>query len=415
MISRRKLVRLLGAAGAASRWQEGAIAATPRAEEAAWGRVASVVRQFDAQGIHRTATDVDGASAHWLAAALQDAGIDARVESFRINRIDLGDTFLEAQGKQLGGVPLFDAGFTDAQGITGKIGPVGSDADIALYEAAPTDSTERPGPLRAALDARHKAVAIITNGGRPGLSLINAAKFLSPEGVPALQLSSVDAVWLRELAATGTQARMVCSAERHPADALNVVGTLPGSDRSAAPLVIMTPRSGWWNCAGERAGGIAAWLEVARAAVAARPLRDVHFVASSGHELGQIGLDAYLSTRPALAARAALWVHFGANIGAGPHIRLQSADLAIQQQAVAALSAQGLTVAQMVAPGVAPGGEAGTIFRRRGRYVSLQGDNALFHNPADRWPEAVDVALATRQAAAFAGLVVRLASGTGAG
>ena len=55
-------------------------------------------------------------------------------------------------------------------------------------------------------------------------------------------------------------------------------------------------------------------------------------------------------------------------------IRLQSADLAIQPQAVAALSAQGLSAAQIVAPG----GEAGTIFRRHGHYVSLQGDNLLF-------------------------------------
>ena len=58
-----------------------------------------------------------------------------------------------------------------------------------------------------------------------------------------------------------------------------------------------------------------------------------------------------------------------------------------------------------------PGGEAGAIFHRHGRYLSLQGDNLLFHNPADRWPEAVDVIFATRQALAFAALAARLANG----
>jgi hypothetical protein len=63
-----------------------------------------------------------------------------------------------------------------------------------------------------------------------------------------------------------------------------------------------------------------------------------------------------------------------------------------------------------VPPGTEPGGEAGTIFRKGGRYVSLQGDNELFHNPADRWPEAIDVRYAARQAAAFQDLVLELAA-----
>jgi hypothetical protein len=35
-------------------------------------------------------------------------------------------------------------------------------------------------------------------------------------------------------------------------------------------------------------------------------IRDVHFLASSGHELGQIGLDAYLAHRAALVGQAKL-------------------------------------------------------------------------------------------------------------
>jgi hypothetical protein len=412
MLSRRRLLVSCGVYGlaCAARPIRAAFAMSDSGEVEARLRVAKVVREYDAQGIHRTATDVDEASAHWLANQLQAAGVEAKLESFPIHRIDLDETFLDIDGRRIGGVPLFDAGFTESAGISGRLGTVGSNAEIGLFEASPQDGTERPGPLRQALDGPHKAVVIVTRGGRPGLSLINASRFLTPSGVAALQVSSVEGDWLRERAAAGTSARLVASATRRSADAFNVVGRIRGSDAAAAPLVVMTPRSGWWTCAGERGGGIAAWLETARAVVTAKPVRDVYFLASSGHELGQIGLDAYLEARAALAGQAKLWLHYGANIGAGRQIRLQSADADAQSLGTSALAGQGLTASQIVPPGTAPGGEAGTIFHRHGRYLSLQGDNSLFHNPADRWPEAVDVILATRQALAFAALGAQLAT-----
>jgi hypothetical protein len=412
MLSRRRLLVSCGVYGlaCAARPVRAAFAMSNSGEVEARLRVAKVVREYDAQGIHRTATDVDEASAHWLANQLQAAGVEAKLEAFPIHRVDLDETFLDIDGRRIGGVPLFDAGFTESAGISGRLGAVGSNAEIGLFEASPQDGTDRPGPLRQALDGSHKAVVLVTRGGRPGLSLINASRFLAPSGVPALQVSSVEADWLRERAAAGGPARLVASSTRRPAQAFNVLGTIRGSDPAAAPLVVMTPRSGWWTCAGERGGGIAAWLETARSVVSAKPVRDVHFLASSGHELGQIGLDAHLENRAALAGQAKLWLHYGANIGAGRQIRLQPADADAQSLGISALAGQGLTASQIVPPGTAPGGEAGTIFHRQGRYLSLQGDNPLFHNPADRWPEAVDVILATRQALAFATLAAQLAT-----
>lgn len=412
MLSRRHILVSCGVVGLAyaARPLRAAFASSSLDEVATRRRVAQVVRDYDAQGIHRTATDVDEASAHWLANQLQTAGVEAKLEAFPINRVDLEETFLEIDGRRIGGVPLFDAGFSGATGIDGRLGAASSSPEIALFEASPQDGTDRPGPLRQALDGSQKAVVIVTRGGRPGLSLINASRFLTPSGVPTLQVSSVEADWLRERAVAGASARLVASATRRHANALNVMGKISGSDAAAAPLVVITPRSGWWTCAGERAGGIAAWLETARAIFAARPIRDVHFLASSGHELGQIGLDAYLEHRASLVEQAKLWLHFGANIGAGRQIRLQPVDTEAQTLGVAALAEQGLSASQIVPIGTAPGGEAGTIFHRHGRYLSLQGDNPLFHNPADRWPEAVDVNLATRQALAFAALAARLAT-----
>ena len=44
--------------------------------------------------------------------------------------------------------------------------------------------------------------------------------------------------------------------------------------------------------ASERGGGLACWLEIMRAVRNGKPARDVLFVASSGHELGHLGLAA---------------------------------------------------------------------------------------------------------------------------
>jgi hypothetical protein len=57
-----------------------------------------------------------------------------------------------------------------------------------------------------------------------------------------------------------------------------------------------------------------------------------------------------------------------------------------------------------------PRGEAGNIHRGDGRYISIIGNNALFHNKSDRGPEAVDITIIERFAIAFAMVTKSLAS-----
>lgn len=370
-------------------------------------RASRIIREYDAQGIHRTGTEVDAASARWLAEHMQRIGIDTKLESFPVNRFDPGDAWLEVDGRRIGGVPLFDAGSTGPEGIAGHLGPLGGDNEIALIESS---STEIGAGLQAR-NSRHAGVVVITRGGRPGLSLINASTFLNPSGPPTLQVSSVEGEWLKAKAEKGVRVHLTIPATRTPTVAYNVVGHLPGRLREASAIGIVTPRSGWWTCASERGGGIVAWLETARALVATKPSRSVNFVATSGHELGQIGLDGFLSTRPGVAKNSLAWIHFGANTGAaGQANRVQAGDEELLAMAREALSAEGLAIDNLVPPGKAPGGEAHTIYKQQGRYISLVGDNPLFHQPADRWPEAIDAVRVARHAAAFARLAMTLAS-----
>jgi hypothetical protein len=148
-----------------------------------------------------------------------------------------------------------------------------------------------------------------------------------------------------------------------------------------------------------------------RALAAATPPRSIWFVASSGHELGHIGLEAFMGRRSELIKNAHAWIHFGANIGAAqePSHRLQVSSDEFEQIAVAAMKAEGTKADEIMPRGAVPFGEAGHVHRGGGRYVSLLGRNALFHHPADRWPGAVDVAAVARYARAFVRVAMTLA------
>ena len=185
--------------------------------------------------------------------------------------------------------------------------------------------------------------------------------------------------------------------------------TIPGRDRTQPPLVVMTPRSSWWQSTSERGGGLVCWLETLRMLLAnppgQPPRRDVVMTANSGHELGHLGLDAFVEQRPAWdRPGGATWVHYGANLGAtGGQLSVMSASDDLRQAMLAALSAAGQPPEIMAPPTQVPSGETRDIHRAGGRYVTLVGSNPLFHLPNDRWPDAVDV-----------DRIVRIAAGAGA-
>ena len=377
------------------------------ASDALEQRLGAVVEAYDSQGIHRSGTEVDHRSAEWLVACAQRFGVDAVLEPFALDRVDPQPSFLRVADRCISGVPLFDAALTGTDGVHGRLGALGSDAEIAVVETEPftlmEPQKEQRDAVAAARRSRHKAVVVLTRGSKPGLFLLNALSFNQPSGPPMLQVSSEAGEWLKGEAAACTEATVVAAAQRTATQAFNVTARIAGRDPWLPPLVIMTPRSGWWQCASERGGGLACWLETMRVLASGKPERDCLFVACSGHELGFLGIDAYLDRRPDLIKRAYRWIHLGANIGAPRQANLihASDDLA-ERWAVTALETKGLTVDAIAARGSVPRGEAGALHRRGGRYVAVVCGTDVFHHADDRWPDAVDVASLARYAEAFA-------------
>jgi hypothetical protein len=373
-------------------------------------RIGAIVRAYEEQGDHRTGTDVDRVSGEWLAAEVRGIGVEPVLEPFRLSRVDPVASRLVANERRIEGLPLFDGGFTGAAGVSGRLGPLGSDAAIGLTEIAP--NAAQAGALgEARRQNRHRAIVVVTRGARPGFSPSNADSFTQPFGPPVLQVASEEAPFLAECARQGAAATLIAHAERSDMQAFNVVATVAGSHRGAAPLVVMTPRSGWWACASERGGGLVCWLAIMRALRAAKPARDVLFVASSGHELGHLGLDDFIACRSGLVPAAKAWIHLGANIGAayGPANILQASDDAMEAMMADAMAEAGLRIDRRHPRGVAPLGEALNVHRGGGRFISIIGRNDLFHNPADRGPDVIDRDVIERFARAFASVAVELA------
>jgi hypothetical protein len=373
-------------------------------------RIASVIRTYEAQGFHRTGTALDQISGDWLANEVRRVGFEPMREEFSLSRVDPIDASLLVNDRRIEGLPFFDGGFTGPAGIAGLLGPLNSDAPIGLAEIPP--NAAQIGALGdARRQNRHQAIVVITRGTRPGFCPSNAESFLRPFGPPVLQVASEEAPLLGDCMRVGAQVLLTAHVERKPVQAFNVITTIPGTNRAIAPLVVMTPRSGWWRCASERGGGLTCWLEIMRATHEARPVRDVLFVASSGHELGHLGIDTFIERRPGLVAAAKAWMHLGANIGAaqGAGNNLQASDDEMEAMMADAMTKAGLRIDRRLARSAVPRGEAENVHRGGGRYISIIGNNDLFHNTSDRGAEAVDLKVIERFAGAFAVVAASLA------
>ena len=352
-------------------------------------RIANVISAFDAQGWHRTGTAVDAQSAEWFAGELARAGTQAAVETYRFRRLVPGESFLETGGHRFEGLPLFDSTATGPEGVCGPIG--NGDSDIRLY---PASAGGHSPELEAARNARALGIIMPNGDGCAGLSPRNANDFRRPFGRPTVQVSGAALQSLQEAAATRDPVRLGSTFDFEDTFASNVTGVVAGSDPTARPVCVMTPRSGWWNCASERGGGIACLLEIARAVAAAGPRRTVIFVGSTGHELGHWGLEEFLLRRPGLEQHAALWIHFGASVGAAlePRAGIFASRAEFRDEALQCIKAAGGTLPTPAPEGTIAGGESRNIHQAGGDYVSLAGGSAVFHLEDDRWPAAVDIA-----------------------
>ncbi len=377
------------------------------------GNIAADIEGWDAIDDHRTGTAGDRQTADWLAERVKSVGLEPRRDDFELSRWVLEQCALEVDGIVVEGVPLFDGGTTGPEGVVGGLGLLArgrSSATIAV--GAFGNAAAKATTALAAARRAHEYDAIVAVSKMDtrvaGLALQNADRFNEPFGPPVLQVATEHEPWLRQAAAAGASARLTAHVTRVSATGSNVVCRIPGHDPALPPLTVVTPKSAWWVCTAERGGGIAVWLALLRHFAANRPMRDAVFIATSGHELGHLGLEHFLANRETLRSHG--WIHLGANFAAvDSRIRLQASDAELMDMAQRTLSTHGVTVSMQTPLGERPGGEARNIHDLGERFISLLGSNRWFHHPDDRWPITVDLGNAERVARAVLAIATHLA------
>jgi hypothetical protein len=380
-------------------------------------RIADIIREYAGQGIHRTGTDVDNRSAEWMQERFAALGIEAKLDPLPMSRVEIEEGRLIAPTFTQEGVPLYDCEYTDGEGVSGVLVEIGSDPitedSIGVVMVPPSTSSPQHTLLdQARRQGRYKALLVVSDLSYPpkGAALINAEDFLNPVGPPTLQIGHEHWQQIQALIQNQQTVTVIARAQRVETTAYNVSATIKGTQPGLPPLVVMTPRSGWWQCASERGGGIAAFLEIARLFSIAAPPRDVIFTANTGHELGHTGLDQFLHNNPTLIRDARAWVHLGANFAAkGSVIRVQYSDYENEELAGLVLDGLRLSPGIQTPIGTRPLGEARNVFDGGGHFVSLLGSNPLFHHPDDVWPGAVDLGQTVRWVQGFSELARQLA------
>jgi hypothetical protein len=303
-ISRRRLLATGGAAAGAliaSSFRPGAEPVAQTAQGAAQGTDAAlgaalyrVVTEYADLGDHRTGTPVDEQTIKWLTTQFTNRGAQVELQEYSFERYD-ARAKVTVEGKEVSAWPLYYE----------AVGRVATDKPyIGQVEIVPGSGMRMSTLLAQARAARAAAVVFATIGAEGRLVAINRGPRLG-QGPPTIFVPGA-------LAATLTRAKVEVDFEASltPARSANLIARFgPASER--APLIITTPITGWFRCAGQHGTSIAVALEVASALAKLAP---VWFVGATGNELNGLGARHYLRhARPNPQAV----LHLGASVAAG--------------------------------------------------------------------------------------------------
>lgn len=373
-----------------------------------------MLQAYDEFGLRRAGTPGDLACATWLRDLLGGYGVNVEQIPVSLTLRTVIEAAVELPGLRIDGLPLFDGPDTPAEGIAGPLGLWNSGALVGLLEVEPGAASIKGQPLESMRRQTHHAALVLPTRDPHGeLAPINAQYFTAPFGPPALQVAGAHAQELTRLAAERTPVRVILRSERRAAHSSNLRAKVEGAtDRP--PLVLLTPRTSWFESTAERAGGIVAWQSGLRHAAslmqAGRLVRPVLGFATCGHELGHLGLEQVLAANAKLLTDAQLWVHLGANLGCASDgrvtVRATEPAHATRMRDLLVASAYPPTLIE-VEPIDRALGEARDLALHGARVLSIIGKNARFHAPSDRWPANVNAAWVGSIAAAVQAWLAR--------
>lgn len=167
-------------------------------------------------------------------------------------------------------------------------------------------------PVADAVARGAVAVVVVTTGPTGEALLLNAHADAPFAPVPIALLAPRKGAPVMEAAQAGATARLYIEGQGGVRPAQNIIGQ---RIVARAPwIVISTPRSGWTDCVGERAPGVAIWLALVQWLPRQFPRHSVLMVTNSGHEYENLGAKRMIEAFGPPPQQTALWLHLGANV-----------------------------------------------------------------------------------------------------
>jgi hypothetical protein len=146
----------------------------------------------------------------------------------------------------------------------------------------------------------------------PGEIVAANSPRLDPWPIPVVVVGTRDEQALTRAVEQGAEVSLLLDGRDAPwAEARNVISRL---DRGKGFIIVSTPQSGLFRCAGEQGPRIALFLGLARWVGQRRPNVNYLFVSTSGHELGGQGMRNFLRGHFPPVNEVLCWLHLGASI-----------------------------------------------------------------------------------------------------
>ena len=276
-------------------------------------------------GEHRTATDVDLRTSDWLVEQLRAAGLRATTQAFSLRQFFIKQTRLTINENSIRAFPLWFPNATGQNSKTGELAFLETTAvnrsprdKIALVTfpasagAAMQEGSIHSRIIQEAANAGATAVVAITESATKEIVALNSPAGAAPWPIPVVVVGQRDEAPLTAALRSNTRIKLLLDGEdKSDAAARNVIAR---AEHGKDLIVVSTPQSGWFRCAGERGPGIALFLGLARWASRRTMGSSFLFISSSGHELGGLGMKAFLDQLAPKPERVLCWIHLGAGI-----------------------------------------------------------------------------------------------------
>lgn len=259
-----------------------------------------LVQAYAALGDHRTGTPVDHATLAWFATELGTRGARVDQVPYQFERY-VAQCRLTANAADVDALPLYYAAVGTVHSSRLHVAELAVNASLPGNSIAPQLDAVIAHAQRSGADA-----AILATTGADGrLVALNRAPVLG-SGYPTVLVPGSALPMLRQAAV-----HLDLDVRLEPSESATVIGHLGPGD-AASPVVVATPLSGWFRCAGERGTGIAITLQLATALAERWP---VMVVGTTGHELQYLGLRCFLAAH---ALHPAAVIFLGADLATIP-------------------------------------------------------------------------------------------------